>query len=88
MISLLLYLLQYTFDCDDIDNLPSVTITLSGQDYLLEPKDYIVKVRKSARIGELNIWMSLRTVPGAVALAVIQLQRSSEALFPPPRLWG
>ena len=35
---------QYEVDCDSIDSLPPVSFTISGQTYILEGKDYILKV--------------------------------------------
>lgn len=44
---------QYSVSCDNLSNLPKVTITLAGQDFVLEGKDYVVQVSLRPNYGSV-----------------------------------
>ena len=40
----LMFLLQYTVDCSQMDKLPNINIVLGGRNFVLTPKEYILIV--------------------------------------------
>lgn len=40
----LLFLLQYTIECNRVDSLPNISIVLGGHNFVLTPKEYIIVV--------------------------------------------
>ena len=60
---------ESTFDCSQIDNLPPVTITLGGKDFVLTKDDYVLKIGSEcisgfmgADFGEIGIQYILGNV--------------------------
>ena len=45
MLLFLLFLLQYTIDCNRLDSLPNISVVLGGHNFVLTPKEYIIVVR-------------------------------------------
>jgi len=46
-----------SIDCSNLETLPSVTITIGGEDYILKPEDYVFQLTMSGKSVCENGWM-------------------------------
>ena len=45
--------------CTNMDTLPTVTVVIEGQNYILEPEDYVLEITQQGETACMNGWMSM-----------------------------